>query len=101
MVVNAGISVMMLRRKQIIHAFRNAGAIDENNAIELNKINIKKSQVFKNLIKRKMIIRLADDRYYLNEPVVRIFENNRRYFLLIVFIIIGVFVLLLLANLLR
>ncbi len=59
--------VIIAKTKKYIRAFRRAMATNANNAIALTDHGINKSFVFNKLVRRGVIIKTNEDKYYLDE----------------------------------
>ena len=63
--------VFMLRKKMILKKFRDCGAISEETAKTLEEVGVFNPNVFpkvtEDLVKQNKLVRIKDNRYYLNK----------------------------------
>ena len=90
------------RRKQLVRRFAEEGALSSDKAISLAKVGMRRSWIFKQMVSRGVFVAVGDDRYYMNEQAAEEFlEAQRRRVLVGTLILFVVFVIVLLASVLR
>jgi hypothetical protein len=83
----AGASVAR-RRRQILQAFRAAGATSPERAVPESSLDLRGHLVFKGMQKRGVIVRTPDGRLYLNEAVEATVSRARHLILAAVLLVI-------------
>lgn len=78
--------ILFLRQKALISRFLSRGIVNESNAVSSNDGLITNSVIFTSLVKRGVIVRTIDGRYYINQSV-----NNARNARIRLISIIGLF----------
>jgi len=62
--------VPIIRRKKIIHKFLNAGAINEESAVNPADIQIKQSFLFSRLESKKILVKTKNNNYYVDKTKI-------------------------------
>jgi len=62
--------VPIIRRKKIILKFLNAGAINEENAVNPADIQIKQSFLFSRLESKKILVKTKNNNYYVDNTKI-------------------------------
>ena len=65
------------RRRKIFEAFRTLSATSPNSAKTLFELGITTSRLFRTQLRRKIIVRLVEDKYYLDESREKDVERLR------------------------
>ena len=95
-------AAIIRRRKQLVRRFAEEGALSSDKAIPLAKVGLRRSWIFKQMVSRGVFVAVRDDRYYMNEQAAEEFlEAQRRRVLVGTLILFVVFVIVLLASVLR
>lgn len=92
-------AVIILRRKKFIRRFAEMGATSPDKAIAFADVGMRCSWVFDQMISRNVFVSVGSDRFYMNEPVAEAFlAAQRRRALVVTAILLGVFLIVLLAS---
>lgn len=67
-------AVIVLRRKRLIRAFREAGATDRARAVTLEQLGQRSSWIFDRMVQRGVFVATEAGRYYLNERAAAEFQ---------------------------
>ena len=86
------------KRKRIYNVFRQGNAVTASGAKTLREIGLAESPMFHMLVRRKEIVKVDADRYYLDEEAVAS-ARKRRIMIIVGLILMGSIVLLLLKSL--
>ena len=88
-------AIIAARRRSIIRRFRAAGAHTVDSARTLAEIGIHRSLLLNMMARRRVLVRLADDRWWLDETAERADRRRRLLILAIILslVAIGIFVL--------
>ena len=65
-------------QKKIIRKFRDQCATDPRQAMTLESLNIKNRIITKGLIKKKILVEVSNDRFYLDEDAAELFFKKKR-----------------------
>jgi hypothetical protein len=90
--------VVHLMQKKILRKFREQCATDPRQAMTLESLNVKKGAIVSGLIKKKVLVCVSNDRYYLDEDAAEGFFSKKKSTAIIAIIIaaaIGLITLLL------
>jgi hypothetical protein len=95
-------AAIVIRRKRLVRAFREAGAIDPTRAATPEQLGQRRSWVFDQMAAHSVFIATADGRYYLNEQAaVEFLAARRKRALTITGVLLLLFALQWLLGLLR
>jgi hypothetical protein len=95
-------AAIIRRRKQLVRRFAGEGALSSDKAIPLAKVGLRRSWIFKQMVSRGVFVAVRDDRHSMNEQAAEEFlEAQRRRVLVGTGILFVVFVIVLLASVLR
>lgn len=61
------IPIIAAQQRRYMQAFINAGAISEDTAVRPEEVGVRQNQALRNMIWRKMLIRLPDGRCYIDK----------------------------------
>lgn len=76
-----GAEMIVRRQNKVVKRFLKLKAVNKENAITYEKLNIKESRTFKNLLKENVIIEF-NNKYYLSEKRWENFRKSlKRFFL--------------------
>ena len=90
--------VVHMLQKKIIRKFRDQCATDPRQAQTLESLGVRNRKIAKGLIKKKVLVGVGDDRFYLDEDAADLFFKKKRraaYIGLIIAIIAALIVFLL------
>ena len=90
-------AIIARKRRKIFEAFRTASATSPTNAKSLSDIGIKNSNLFRTQVRRKVIVQVQNDKYYLDK--VRVKEMDRLRHRIAASVIIALLVFLLIMIL--
>jgi len=79
--------MIYFKSKRIIKVLKSKEAFDEASAINMQELNSRELLIRRKLISQGIIHETEVDKYYLNQSAVAVFENNRKYFKMIIFIL--------------
>ncbi len=92
-------AVIILRRKKFIRRFTERGATSRDKAVAFADVGMRRSWVFDQMISRDVFVSVGNDRFYMDEPVAEAFlAAQRRRALIVTAIMLGVFLIVLLAS---
>jgi len=77
-------AVIIMRRKQLVQAFREVGATDAEHAVSLEQLGKRRSWLFDQMVKRDVFLAAGNGRYFMNEAVAEAFLASRRWRALII-----------------
>jgi len=87
--------IIVIRFKKIINQFKVTGTTTPRAAKTLLELNIRNSLIFKNLVRRNVIVEISPDRFYLQEDHLDEYIRARRMRMLLT---IGILILLILID---
>jgi len=93
MIISTSPAAVSIRKKKYLRVFRKAGAINEKSAKSLEDLKLHNSLIFRRMVTRGIFVQTGDSRYYLNQPVAEVYENNRKYYARIILLIVILIVL--------
>jgi hypothetical protein len=88
--------VMAKKWRSFFEAFRTSSATSPNSAKTLSEIGIKDSNLLQIQFRRKVIVSIHNDKYYLDEGRLKQVNRLRNRLALIPFVVIVIFLLVLL-----
>ena len=73
-------AVIAIRRKRLVHAFREAGATEASRAVTLEQLGQRRSWIFDQMAGHGVFLAVAggSDRYFMNEAAAEAFLAARR-----------------------
>jgi hypothetical protein len=83
-------TVIILRRKRIINAFRMGGATDREHAVSLESLGIRRAWIFNQMLRHGAFQETDNHQYFMNDAVAREFMRVRRIRALV---LAGIFVI--------
>ncbi len=90
--------VMAIRRKKLIRAFEEAGAITPARAVALSTLGSRGGFVFRRLVAGGVLVATPDDRYWLDMVAAERATRRRRGVLLTIMGIVGAIVAWVMAS---
>ena len=81
-------AIINKKRREMFHAFRVSGAISQATGKALDEIGVKTSKIFKLQVRRRVIVQVSGNRYYLDESRLKEVDRFRRNAVLITLIIL-------------
>ena len=88
--MNAVTTVLLIRMRRIVHAFREANATAPARAIVPSAYNIRQDFAFRRLVQRGVLIAVTAQRYYLNEQAETRYRKQRQTAVLVVAVLLVV-----------
>jgi hypothetical protein len=70
--------LVLARIKKIINRFRDSGAVSPQTSRTPEELNIRRSILFNRLVKRKVLVEVTADRFYLHENNLEEYNRTRR-----------------------
>lgn len=89
---------MAIRRKRLIRAFEDAGAITPARAVALSTLGSRGGFVFRRLVARGVLVATPDDRYWLDMVAAEHDTRRRRGVLLTILGVVGAIIAWLMAS---
>jgi len=86
--------LVVIRIKKLINQFKDSGTISADTAKTTEELNIRRSFLFRRLVRRNVFIEVAPDKFYLEENNLEEYYRNRRIRILTVFIILILLIML-------
>lgn len=71
-------AVIVIRRKRLVHRFREAGATDRLHAVTLEQLDQRRSWIFDQMVQHGVFIEAEAGRYFLDEKAAGEFLATRR-----------------------
>ena len=65
--MTSGGAAIAIKRRRMLESFRKAGATSVNSARTLQEIGVRDSRLLKIQIYRRVVVKVAEDTYYLDE----------------------------------
>ena len=83
-------AVLALKRRQIIHSYRNVGATSEASARSRRELGIGDSVMFRRLVRRGVIRQVASGHHYLDVEAEARDESRRHGILAVMLVVVAV-----------
>ena len=71
-------AVIVIRRKQLVRGFREAGAVDREHAASLQQLGQRRSWIFDHMVRHGVFIETEAGRFFMNEQAAEEFLSSRR-----------------------
>ncbi len=95
-------TVVAARINKYIRRLREKGATSPEKAVTLEDIHMRRSLIFRRLVKREVIVRKGEDKYWLNLQNLESYRKSRRkvvaFFLLLLLLMILIVAILQMGN---
>lgn len=82
--MNTVATILLIRMKRIVHAFRQAKATDPERAILPSEHGVREDFAFRRLVQRGVLVAVNSQRYYMNEKAEARYRKQRQRVVLIV-----------------
>jgi hypothetical protein len=80
--------IVIIKTNRIIRSFRDAGAIDAMHAVSPDELNVGKRLVFHKLVRRRVLVDVGGDRYFLDEEKALRYKRIRALIILIFLVMV-------------
>ena len=91
-------AIIAKKRRKIFEAFRASSATSPTNGKTLADLGVKNSNLFRIQVRRKVIVQLQDDKYYLDEARLKELDQLRHRLAFISITAVIIIALILLLN---
>ena len=93
--MGAAVAVIVIKEKQVVKAFRQAGAIDPGSAVVPTSIGVTNKIAFRKLLQHEVLREAGSGTFYLDEQSWENFRGQRRRLglMLLLAVLIGALVL--------
>jgi hypothetical protein len=97
--MGAAAAIILRRERDIVNAYRGAGATNPERAVQPEDIGVDRRLVFDRLVRRAVLREAGDGRYYLDEPSWEaIAYVRRRLAIVIIMIVVAVLITLVMSG---
>ena len=84
----SGASAVIHKQNKLIRIFYEAGAIDPDHAIFIDRFGIRRSYVFNRMVLRGVFIECGPGKFYMDNYAVPVFKKQRRSRALIALVLV-------------
>jgi len=74
----SGASIIIHKQNKLIGLFNEAGAVDAEHAIFIDRFGIKRSFIFNRMAARGIFIKCEPEKFYIDNNAVPVFKEQRR-----------------------
>jgi hypothetical protein len=84
--------IIVVKIKKLIQRFMDTGTTSPPTAKTPEELNIRTSNLFQRLLRRKVLVETYANRFYLDEEALQEYNNNRRKIMITVILIIALLI---------
>ncbi len=82
-----------IREKRFIERFRDKNAVNASSAKTFSELNLNDSILIKKMVRKRIILNVGEEKYYLDEDAAEKFFRTRRKIFFLIYLILAVLIL--------